>query len=70
MRRILLVGVSLAMLSLMAISQAPTLLLVALGFLCFSLGLTLYGPVVVNGLMVKMYPGQGGARAGGSGDRH
>ncbi len=56
-RRILLVGVSLAMLSLIAISQAPTLLLVALGFLFFSLGLTLYGPVVINGLLVKIYPG-------------
>jgi len=56
-RRILLVGVSLSMLSLFAISQASTLLLVALGFLSFSLGLTLYGPVVINGLMVKLYPG-------------
>jgi MFS family permease len=57
-RNILLAGVSLAMLSLIAISQAPTLVLVALGFLSFSLGLTLYGPVVINGLMVKMYPGR------------
>jgi len=57
-RRILLVGVSLSMLSLLAISQAPTLALVALGFLSFSLGLTLYGPVVINGLMVKLYPGR------------
>jgi predicted MFS family arabinose efflux permease len=50
-RNILLVGVTLGMLSLMAISHAPTLWLVALG-------LTLYGPVVVNGLMVKLYPGR------------
>lgn len=57
-RNILLAGVSLAMLSLLAISQAPTLVLVALGFLGFSLGLTLYGPVVINGLMVKLYPGR------------
>ncbi len=57
MRQILLAGVSLTMLSLFAISAAPTLLLVALGFLCFSLGLTLYGPVVINGLLVKLYPG-------------
>ncbi|MFL3654381.1 MAG: MFS transporter [Halioglobus sp.] len=57
-RNILLVGVTLAMLSLMAISHAPTLWLVALGFLSFSLGLTLYGPVVVNGLMVKLYSGR------------
>ena len=34
------------------------LLLVGLGFLCFSIGLTFYGPVVVNGLMVKSYPGR------------
>jgi len=58
LRNILLVGVTLGMLSLMAISHAPTLWLVALGFLSFSLGLTLYGPVVVNGLMVKLYPGR------------
>jgi predicted MFS family arabinose efflux permease len=57
-RNILLVGVTLAMLSLMAITQAPALWLVALGFLSFSLGLTLYGPVVINGLMVKLYPGR------------
>jgi predicted MFS family arabinose efflux permease len=57
-RGILLAGVSLAMLSLFAISQAPTLLLVALGFLSFSLGLTLYGPVVINGLLIKVYAGQ------------
>lgn len=57
MRQILLAGVGLAMLSLLAISAAPTLLLAALGFLCFSLGLTLYGPVVINGLLVKLYPG-------------
>jgi predicted MFS family arabinose efflux permease len=57
-RNILLVGVTLGMLSLMAISHAPTLWLVALGFLSFSLGLTLYGPVVVNGLMVKLYAGR------------
>ena len=57
-RNILLVGVTLGMLSLIAISHAPTLWLVALGFLSFSLGLTLYGPVVVNGLMVKLYPGR------------
>lgn len=57
-RRLILCGVSVAMLALMAISQAPTLWLVAAGFLCFSLGITMYGPVVVNGLMVKVYPGR------------
>ena len=57
-RNILLIGVTLGMLSLMAITAAPALWLVALGFLSFSLGLTLYGPVVINGLMVKLYSGR------------
>ncbi|MFT4613745.1 MAG: putative MFS family arabinose efflux permease [Bacteroidia bacterium] len=57
-RRVVLFGVSLAMFSLMAISQAPTLQLVALGFIVCVIGLTGYGPVVINGLMVKLYPGR------------
>lgn len=57
-RRIILTGATFAMLSLCAVSQAPSLLLAALGFLCFALGLTMYGPVVINGLMVKTYPGR------------
>lgn len=57
-RNIMLAGASLAMLSLMAIGQAPSLLWVAVGFLGFSLGLSMYGPVVVNGMMVKLYPGR------------
>lgn len=57
-RNILLVGASVGTLSLMAIGQAPTLLWVALGFLGFSLGMSLYGPVVVNGMLVKLYPGR------------
>ena len=57
-RRIILTGVSLAMLSLCVISQMPSLLLAALGFLCFALGMTMYGPVVINGLMVKIYTGR------------
>lgn len=57
-KRVILTGASLSMLSLLAISQAPSLLLIGLGFLFFALGLTLYGPVVVNGLMVKLYPGR------------
>jgi predicted MFS family arabinose efflux permease len=57
-RRIILAGATLAMLSLLAVSQASSLLAAALGFLCFALGLTLYGPVVINGLMVKTYPGR------------
>ena len=57
-RIILLTGATIAMLSLYAIGHAPALTLVALGFLGFSLGLTMYGPVVVNGLMVKLYKGR------------
>jgi predicted MFS family arabinose efflux permease len=56
-RRIILTGVSLAMLSLVAASQSPSLLFAAIAFLCFALGLTMYGPVVINGLMVKIYAG-------------
>lgn len=57
-RNILLVGATLAMLSLAAIGQAPTLLWVAVGFLCFSLGMSMYGPVVINGMLVKIYQGR------------
>ncbi len=57
-RPIALAGVTCAMLSLCFISVAPTLWLAALGFLGFALGLTLYGPVVINGLLVKIYPGR------------
>ena len=57
-RRIALAGISCAMLSLCFISVVPSLWLAALGFLGFALGLTLYGPVVINGLLVKIYPGR------------
>lgn len=57
-RNILLAGASLGMFSLLAIGHAPTLLMAALGFLGFSLGMSLYGPVVVNGMLVKLYPGR------------
>ena len=57
-RNVLLTGALVAMLSLIAIGQAPTLWLVALGFVCFSAGMTLYGPVVVNGMLVKLYQGR------------
>jgi predicted MFS family arabinose efflux permease len=57
-RNIMLAGSSLSMLALFAIGEAPTLVWVALGFLGFSLGMSMYGPVVVNGMLVKLYPGQ------------
>jgi predicted MFS family arabinose efflux permease len=57
-RGLLLLGATLSMTALFAVGMAPALVFAALGFLCFSLGLTCYGPVVVNGLMVKVYPGR------------
>ncbi|MEZ5570451.1 MAG: MFS transporter [Halioglobus sp.] len=57
-RNLLLIGASLGMLSLLAIGEAPTLMLVALGFISFSFGMMFYGPVVVNGMMVKLFPGR------------
>jgi predicted MFS family arabinose efflux permease len=57
-RKLLLIGATVGMLSLMAVGAAPTLLLAALGFLSFSVGLMFYGPVVVNGMLVKLFPGR------------
>jgi predicted MFS family arabinose efflux permease len=57
-RNILLAGTSLSMMALIAIGAAPSLLWVAVGFLVFSLGMSMYGPVVVNGMLVKLYPGR------------
>jgi predicted MFS family arabinose efflux permease len=57
-RKIMLCGATLAMAALLAVSLAPTIELVAIAFLFFALGLTLYGPVVVNGLLVKIYTGR------------
>lgn len=59
-RRMILVGCTFAMLSLFLASRAERLALVAMGFLGFTLGMTLYGPLVINGLMVKLYPGREG----------
>ncbi|MGB1141592.1 MAG: hypothetical protein ACPG1A_11880, partial [Halioglobus sp.] len=57
-RNLVLIGVTLAMASLALVSQAQALWFAALGFLGFSLGITFYGPVVINGLMVKLYVGR------------
>lgn len=57
-RRLVIVGITLAMCALLVISATSTLLLAGVCFLMFSLGLTFYGPVVVNGLMVKLYAGR------------
>jgi predicted MFS family arabinose efflux permease len=57
-RRIMLAGAALAMFALLLVSQAPSILFAGMAFLLFALGLTLYGPVVVNGLLVKIYVGR------------
>jgi predicted MFS family arabinose efflux permease len=57
-RRIMLTGSLIAMLALCLASAAPMLWVAALGFVGFSLGLSMYGPVVVNGLLIKLYPGR------------
>ncbi|QFU77418.1 MFS transporter [Halioglobus maricola] len=59
-RRIILAGCTLAMLGLVLTSLAPSLAVAGLCFLLFALGMTLYGPVVVNSLMVKLYVGREG----------
>ncbi len=57
-RRLILAGASVALLSLCLVSQAPNLLLAGLGFLGFTLGMTGYGPVVINALLTRVYPGR------------
>jgi predicted MFS family arabinose efflux permease len=57
-RRMVMIGVTIAVTALLLISVSPSLVLIGLSFVLFSFGLTFYGPVVVNGLMVKRYPGQ------------
>lgn len=58
LHQLMLLGVTIAMVSLLVVSQMPQLWMAAVAFLFFVLGLTMYGPVVVNGLMVKVYVGQ------------
>lgn len=57
-RRLMLTGVAFAMFWLFMLSLAPQLWMAGVGFVLVVLGLTMYGPVVVNGLMVKVYPGR------------
>ena len=59
-RKMLLAGSAFAMLSLFSISFSASLWQAGLGFLGFAIGITFYGPVVVNGLMVKIYSGREG----------
>jgi predicted MFS family arabinose efflux permease len=57
-RHLILVGVTTAVGALFLLSISPKLATIGLCFVLFSFGLTFYGPVVVNGLMVKRFPGQ------------
>jgi predicted MFS family arabinose efflux permease len=57
-RRMMLLGVTFAMSWLILIGQASALWMAGTGFFLMVLGMTFYGPVVVNGLMVKVYPGR------------
>lgn len=59
-RRLLLGGATWAMLSLLLVSLAPSAPWAALAFLSFAMGFVCYGPVAINGLMVKLYPGREG----------
>jgi predicted MFS family arabinose efflux permease len=54
-RTIMLIGVAIAVASLLIMSQMPTLLGVACGFLGYSLGQALYGPVSLNSMLIKLY---------------
>ena len=57
-RALILLGSAVAMLSLFLLSRATSLVAVTCAFVLFALGLICYGPVVVNALMVKLYPGR------------
>lgn len=57
-RRILLVGTGLAMCGLILTSLAAELWIAGLCFILFSLGLSMYGPVAVNAMLVKRFPGR------------
>jgi predicted MFS family arabinose efflux permease len=59
-RRLILAGSGLAMLSLFLVSRAPSPFWALIAFFCFALGFVCYGPVAINGLMVKLYPGREG----------
>lgn len=57
-RGLILLGSAIAMLGLFAVSQATSLVMVSAAFVVFAVGLVCYGPVAVNALMVKLYPGR------------
>ena len=57
-RKLMLLGSGLGMCSLLLVSQAPALAWAGIAFVGFAAGIALYGPVAVNGLLVKLYPGR------------
>lgn len=59
-RQLMIVGVLIGMGSVYAISLMPSLMAAALCFVGFSVGLSIYGPVTVNALMIKVYHGRVG----------
>jgi MFS family permease len=54
-RNIMLWGVAIASLALLAISQMSALWMVGCTFMVYALGQVLYGPLVVNALLIKVY---------------
>lgn len=54
-RSIMLIGVMLATSSLFGISLVPSLVLAGVGFFAYAVGQTLYGPLVLNSLLIKSY---------------
>ncbi|WP_279245990.1 MFS transporter [Candidatus Litorirhabdus singularis] len=54
-RSLMLIGVLIGVTALLALSTAATLAWLALGFLGFAVGQCLYGPLILNTLLVKTY---------------
>jgi len=54
-RSIMLLGVAIAVVFLFGISLADSLFMLGAGFLGYAVGQTLYGPLVLNSLLVKIY---------------
>ncbi len=54
-RNILLIGVLVAVSGLVLVTQMPALWMAGACFFIFALGMAMYGPVVLNSLLVKIY---------------
>lgn len=59
-RKLLLVGVTISMGSLFALSQATSIELILLCFIGFAMGMVFYGPVTVNAFLIKHYRSRSG----------